>query len=754
MGVTDTLMRVRGVNEFGPVVREVKGQIGDLDRTAQSVGASIGGNLGGMIAGGLGAVAVGAIIDTGMELTKLGAQAIRVEDGFRNLMTSIGSTSEQALGKLRAASLNTIDDTNLMLSSNRAVMLGVADSADELARLLSAAAARGRNLGVGTEQAFNDIVTGIGRMSPMILDNLGIVTGGEKAFEEYAKSINKTAEELTDGEKKQFLINKVLSDAIPLTADAATGWERLAAATENAKTSFGKALASFADASNLSSWLDQVSRALDVAAVLNAARAKAGVSAGVENMFLVAGANIKAAFGVANTAVEAYAYQLQQIDNAWQSGSISDGEAVRQVTELSEKFSTMGSIVQSSVIGAMSQLDQESRKVAEILASGVAGAMGQVNTDALIMAGSISVASNAMLTMGSAAGLASDQLRSMAPGFSAVTAQADRLRALAESKALSLVPTMGIEGARGVWKTAGDMVDEYIYRVQRAGVTEEESKLQAAATAAAINDLGVAYKTTAGAVDTYDDALNRLRGSVESAIGGAISGTKSLMDFSAEGMVGSFDPNGPARNFGRMWDVAVNGFRSQWLEPLRQEGLIPDDVIAQGEDAIKRFAEGKARAFQAGTDLGMLDKEAIKRQVMQQIAAEAELAKMRDQILAELAGQGINRTAAAGALDTVLGQQGMAPTGQAGATGYAEGFSSGLIGQGSKIVAVLATEIEENKGGFDTVGRTAGTLWGEGFLAVVGDNVPAPLITLLVSLVTPGVMARVAAENNRRGPVP
>jgi len=66
----------------------------------------------------------------------------------------------------------------------------------------------------------------------------------------------------------------------------------------------------------------------------------------------------------------------------------------------------------------------------------------------------------------------------------------------------------------------------------------------------------------------------------------------------------------------------------------------------------------------------------------------------------------------------------------------------------------LATEIEENKTGFDGVGRSAGTMWGQGFLAVVGDNVPPALVTLLVSLVTPGVMASVAAENARRGPVP
>ena len=726
MGVTDTLMRVKGVNEFGPVVREVKGQIGDLDRTAQSVGASIGGSLGGMIAGGVGALAVGALVDTGVELAKLGAQAIRVEDGFRNLMTSIGSTSEQALGKLRAASLNTIDDTNLMLSSNRAVMLGVADSADELARLLSAAAARGRNLGVGTEQAFNDIVTGIGRMSPLILDNLGIVTGGEKAFEAYAQTIGKTAKELSDAEKKQFLINKVLADATPLANDAATSFEAVAAKMDNLRTSFGKILVTMADTAGILTVVSDLANRMDLASAISRGLDASGLNAFQQNL-----AFLKDKLGLPLSPAEALVAKLLRLDAAVKAGSMSLEDAGKRATALTNTYVEAGTNA-----GVMVRT------------------MDQVAARATYMAGSISVATNAIMTLGSAAGVASDQLRGMSPGFDAVSTQIARLRALAESKALSLVDTMGVEGARGVWKTAGDFVDEYAYRVQRAGVTEEEAKLQAAATEKAINALGVSFKTTAAGVNTYNDALERLRGSVESAIGGAISGTKSLMDFSAEGMVGSFDPNGPARNFGRMWDVAVNGFKSQWLEPLRQEGLIPDDVIAQGEDAIKRFAEGKARAFQAGTDLGMLDKEAIKRQVMQQIAAEAEMAAMRDQILAELAGQGINRTAAAGALDTVLGQQGMAPTGQAGATGYAEGFSSGLIGQGSKIVAVLATEIEENKGGFDTVGRTAGTLWGQGFLAVVGDNVPPALVTLLVSLVTPGVMARVAAENNRRGPIP
>ena len=725
MAAVDTLMRVKGINEFGPIVREVKGQLADLDRSAGQAGTSALG-LGASFAGGMAAVAIGVIADTGLELTKLGAQAIRVEDGFRNLMTSIGETSENALGKLRAASLGTIDDTNLMLSANRAVMLGVADSADELSRLLSAAAARGRNLGVGTEQAFNDIVTGIGRMSPLILDNLGIVTGGEKAFEAYAASIGKTAEQLTDAEKKQFLVNKVLSDATPLADDAAAAFERLAAQQQNFRTNLGKSLAAFADMSGIAGMVADATAGMGAASEANLLRAAHGIG-----VFDVAVAQAKASMGIATTQTELFSNMLGNLVNAVAKGTMTEAQAVAQMKELEFQIFTTGTNA-----GVLVRV------------------MDEVAGRATSMAGSISVATTAMMNLGSAAGVTSDQLRGMAPALSAWNEEVKSLKSYAESKALSLVPVLGVEGARGVLKTMLTDIDEVTYRTQGLADTQIDARFVGAGLKDTWDDLGVSAKTVAGGVDTYNAALERLRGSVESAIGGAISGTKSLMDFSSEGMVGSFDPNGPARNFGRMWDVAKNGFQSQWLEPLRQEGLIPDDVIAQGEDAIKRFAEGKARAFQAGTDLGMLDKDAIKRQVMQQIAAQAELERMRDQILAELAGQGISRTAASGALDTVLGQQGMTTTGQSGAAGYAEGFTASLAGQGGKIVTVLAEEIEANKTGFDTVGRQAGTLWGQGFLAVVGENVPTPLITLLVSLVTPGVMARVAAENTRRGPVP
>ncbi len=721
----DTIMRVRGKNEFGSTVREVQGQIGTLERTAQTVGGSIGGSLGAAIAGGVGALAVGEVIDTGVELAKLGAAAMRVEEGFAELFGTVAGGADAALGKLRAASLGSIDDTQLMLSANRASMLQVSSDADTIAQLLEAAAGRGRKLGVDTATAFDNIVTGIGRMSPLILDNLGILTGGEKAFEAYAQTLGKTAEQLTDTEKRQFLINKVLADAVPLTNDAAAGFERFAATQENFRTEFGKSIAAFANFSGITQTLAEMTEGLSVGAYANAARAAQGIG-----LADTAVAQLKASLGIATTTGETYSNMLQGIVNAQAAGSISAAEAKRQIDHLTEAFYTTAGSTSDAARGIY-----------------------EVSTASVVMAGSISTARYELGSLGTAAGVVSDQLRGLPAAMAGWTDAVVKAREAARSSALAKVGDLGAEGARNLAKIRTTEVEELAYALGTAGASAEETEFAFAGLNAEWREQDTVVRSAAAGVDAYSDALERMRGSVESAISGAVAGTKSLIDFGAEGMVGGFDPNGAAANFGRMWDIAKNGFQSQWLEPLRQAGLIPTDVLAAGEDALKRFAEGKTRAFQAGTDLGLLDKDKIKAQVLAQIAAEAELAKMRDQILAELTGAGINKTAASGALDTLLGQSGMASTGQAGAVGYAEGFTASMAGQGTRIVAVLATEIANNKPGFEGAGRSAGAIWGNAFLAVVGENVPPQLVALLVSLVTPGVMERIARDQGRGGPV-
>jgi hypothetical protein len=95
-------------------------------------------------------------------------------------------------------------------------------------------------MGISTTQAFNDIVTGIGRASPFILDNLGIVLDAEGKYQAYAEAVGKTAEELTKAEKTQALLNGVLESSKGLleetgglTLDNAGKWEQMSAAQKN-----------------------------------------------------------------------------------------------------------------------------------------------------------------------------------------------------------------------------------------------------------------------------------------------------------------------------------------------------------------------------------------------------------------------------------------------------------------------------------------------------------------------------------------
>lgn len=189
---------------------------------------------GGMLAG------FAVIVKKAYEFGEAGMQIQRMKEASGDLAASMGGDMDKIVSAVRIASLGTVSNMDIMSASSRAMMLGVSSDADQLANLMQVAALRGRAMGISTTQAFNDIVTGVGRMSPMILDNLGIVVDAENTFGRYAQSIGKTAEQLTSAEKRQALLNAVLAEGNKqlsavggLQEDAATKTEQLSAHWSN-----------------------------------------------------------------------------------------------------------------------------------------------------------------------------------------------------------------------------------------------------------------------------------------------------------------------------------------------------------------------------------------------------------------------------------------------------------------------------------------------------------------------------------------
>jgi hypothetical protein len=178
---------------------------------------------------------------------KMGAGILRMEESSGDLAASMGADMGEIVGAIRKASQGTVTDLDIMKSASRALMLGLSSDADELGNLMEVAALKGRTMGISTSQAFSDIVTGVGKMSPEILDNLGIVLDATTTFGNYAEKIGKTADELSGAEKRQALLNRVLEEGNKqlelvggLTNDAASNYERLEASwgnfTNNVKT--------------------------------------------------------------------------------------------------------------------------------------------------------------------------------------------------------------------------------------------------------------------------------------------------------------------------------------------------------------------------------------------------------------------------------------------------------------------------------------------------------------------------------------
>ena len=125
---------IRAKNEASGAIKQVSADLGQLDDVAGSVGGGLG-NLGGMLAGGLIAggltvmadkaiAAAGAVYD----LAKSAQSFDTLRASFDDLASTAGESGDAMLGALRNASQGMIADQDLILSANRAMMLGVAQN--------------------------------------------------------------------------------------------------------------------------------------------------------------------------------------------------------------------------------------------------------------------------------------------------------------------------------------------------------------------------------------------------------------------------------------------------------------------------------------------------------------------------------------------------------------------------------------------------------------------------------------------------
>lgn len=213
--------------------------IGDLNKSFSNLTRTLG-------AVGLGFSALGVAM-AAVNFENMAEDAAQSADAFDKVFTDLGLSAESEFNKIKEASKGLISDASIKQSAVTAASLGVPVS--KLSELMEVARAKAREMGTDAKSAFEDLAKGIGRGSPMILDNLGLTIKLGEANEKYAAIVGKSVDELTKQEKQIALTNAVLesgSESVKRFSDgqlsAKEETQKFNASLDNLKVKVGGAL--------------------------------------------------------------------------------------------------------------------------------------------------------------------------------------------------------------------------------------------------------------------------------------------------------------------------------------------------------------------------------------------------------------------------------------------------------------------------------------------------------------------------------
>lgn len=197
------------------------------------------------IAGAAAVTAVGAV---GAAIGKLAVDAIPLQ-GIEAAFEGITGAADETMDALRKGSLGMVTDRELMRNYNQAAQLVSKTFADQLPDamkyLAKVSAATGQDMGY----MLDSLTKGVGRMSPMILDNLGIQVSLEEATAEAAEMFGVEADALSKTQLQAGMMNVVMralernTAAMPeIAGTAAQRWAALGVTFKNVKDQIGLAM--------------------------------------------------------------------------------------------------------------------------------------------------------------------------------------------------------------------------------------------------------------------------------------------------------------------------------------------------------------------------------------------------------------------------------------------------------------------------------------------------------------------------------
>jgi hypothetical protein len=130
--------------------------------------------------------------------------------GLSNTFKSISGNSEKMLNALREGSSGMIRDAELMKKYNMAAQLVNRTFAEQLPEAMQYLSRVSASTGQSMDYMLDSLVRGVGRLSPMILDNLAIQVNLTQANEAYAQQMGVSADSLSKAEQQTAMMNLVM----------------------------------------------------------------------------------------------------------------------------------------------------------------------------------------------------------------------------------------------------------------------------------------------------------------------------------------------------------------------------------------------------------------------------------------------------------------------------------------------------------------------------------------------------------------
>jgi len=644
---------IQAKNEASASLRQVNADLRNLDKSVGTLNkiATLDLGLTGLQAAVGTLQAIGRAVS---DASQAGADLSRLDQGFNKLAANMGTNGNSILKAIDDVTQGTLSQKTIMQQANNAMLLGVADTADEFSTLAKIALDRGRAMGISMEYAFESIVKGVGRLSPLILDNLGIVLDADRTYAQYAKSIGKVADDLTDAEKRMALISRLKEEVKDFDStavnDAGAAWERLAASTANSTAAFGEWLNT---STPLLGAIREISDSLDILAgkfsenpntKIKAIEAEMRgleeyvakyTAAYQENPFvttLLFGGDKKAAF---DSGLQYTKQRMEELQKMKQN-------ILKSATPTKDDSADLAIYQQRSELKA---LEEEYAKVGDKVVKWYAKALKMSNAEAeesirtmIGLKGSWADAAPAIAEAGNQAIIAAQKL-AHANSVLAGTLSSIQGAALQAYVDTGFNPAI-IESYRAVDAQVNALLPQMTQMDEiSATFLGRMVQEQAAAPFAAISEQARESEKAIGGAASKTKNLTEEFQNLSGIVGGIFSDAFSdIGGADLEKFLPYSDKPGEAAR--RIASVMVEGYDSEWAGYFQSEfpDLFTQYMGAAGGD-IQKAAALLLKDYQDGMRPELIDKNKVKELAIRMFKADAETKKMVDELARELAGE-------------------------------------------------------------------------------------------------------------------